>query len=92
MQKEATSAWTALQLALDERDKAAQAAGAPVEKMGRAPREESAQIGEAIHKAAALTDRSLPTSFELQAAARIVSASVDRFRTDIVEAIAKEEL
>jgi hypothetical protein len=87
---EAEAAWETLRAALAERNDAARRAGAPIEQMGRTPVEVSGKRGEAILRPAALTDRSLPTSSEFQVAERTVSASVERFRTDVLEAIAKE--
>jgi hypothetical protein len=89
-QAEAEAAWETLQAALAERNDAAHRAGAPIEQMGRTPVDASGPRSEAIHKPGALTDRSLPTSSEFQVAERTVSASVDRFRIDVLEAIAKK--
>jgi hypothetical protein len=89
-QAEAEAAWETLRAALAERNDASRRAGAPIEQMGRTPVVLSGTSGEAIRKPGALTDRSLPTSSEFQVAERTVSASVDRFRTDVLEAIAKE--
>jgi hypothetical protein len=89
-QAEAEAAWETLRAALAERNDAARRAGAPIELMGRTSVDVSGKAGEVVHRPGALTDASLPTLSEFQVAERTVSASVDRFRADVLEAIAKE--